>query len=273
MPDQREIVWRQALPGEARPTRPGSFEEARSRLQAGNADFAKLGDQGGRQVISVGPEAFGLPAVEGTGLAQEPFAAVLACSDARAPVELLFNEAGNSIFVVRVAGNVPGRECLGSLNYAVANLPTVKMITVLGHTSCGAVSAAVDASLSPEVYLDIIDDPSLRAIVDALLAGVRMADQALVDTYGHGVHDHPGFRAALIDLAVTANAAITAVVLGRAVDCQVSYGVFSLGNRTVGVTGPHGWQAGLLDPPDGDRELTELLHWGAVDAGLQASND
>jgi carbonic anhydrase len=268
MPEQREIVWRQASPGEARPARPDNAEEARSRLQAGNADFAKLGDEGGRQVISVGPEAFGLPAVEGAGLAQEPFAAVLACSDARAPVELLFNQAGNSMFVVRVAGNVPGRECLGSLNYAVANLPTVKMITVLGHTSCGAVSAAVDALLSPQVYLDVIHDPSLRAIVDALLAGVRMADQALVDTYGRDIRDAPGFRDALVDLAVTANAAITAVVLDRAVDCAVSFGVFSLNNRTVGVTGPHGWQAGLLDPPDGDRPLTELLRWGATRAGL-----
>ena len=181
MAEQREIVWRQALPGEERPARPSSSAEARARLETGNADFAKLGDQGGQQVISVGPEAFGLPPVDGAGLAQEPFAAVLACSDARAPVELLFNQAGNSIFVVRVAGNVPGRECLGSLNYAVANLPSVKMITVLGHTSCGAVSAAVDALLSPQVYLDVIHDPSLRAIVDALLAGVRMADQALVN--------------------------------------------------------------------------------------------
>ena len=163
---------------------------------------------------------------------------MLACADARAPVELLFNQGGNAMFVVRVAGNVPGRECLGSLNYAVANLPTVKMITVLGHTSCGAVSAAVDALMSPQVYLDVIHDPSLRAIVDALLAGVRMADQALVDTYGRDVRQQSGFRDALIDLAVTANAAITAVVLASAVDCAVTYGVFSLSNRTVGVTGP-----------------------------------
>jgi carbonic anhydrase len=264
MPEQREIVWRQALPGEQRPARPATAQEARSRLESGNADFAQLGDRGGRQVISVGPEAFGLPPVEGAGLAQQPYAAVLACSDARAPVELLFNQAGNSLFVVRVAGNVPGRECLGSLNYAVANLPTVKLIIVLGHTSCGAVSAAVDALLSPQVYLDVIHDPALRAIVDALLAGVRMADQALVDTYGRDIRDAPGFRDALIDLAVTANAAITAVVLSRAVDCAVSYAVFSLDNRTVGVTGPNGWQAGLQDPPDGDRSLTELLRWGAA---------
>ena len=263
---QREIVWRQALPDEEQPARPADAEEARVRLQSGNADFARLGDLGGRQVISVGPEAFGLPRQVGAGVPQEPFAAVLACSDARAPVELLFNQAGNSMFVVRVAGNVPGRECLGSLNYAVDNLPTVKMITVLGHTSCGAVTAAVDALLAPQVYLDLIHDPSLRAIVDALLAGVRMADEALVAAHGRDVRDAPGFRTALIDLGVTANAAITAVVLARAVDCAVTYGVFSLTNRRVGITGPNGWQAGLMDPPDGDRSLTEILRWGAVNA-------
>ena len=265
---QREIVWRQASPGEDRPARPADAEEARIRLQSGNADFAKLGDEGGRQVISVGPEAFGLPQQEGGGVPQEPFAAVLACSDARAPVELLFNQAGNSMFVVRVAGNVPGRECLGSLNYAVDNLPTVKMIAVLGHTSCGAVTAAVDALLAPQVYLNLIHDPSLRAIVDALLAGVRMADEALVSVHGHGVRQAAGYRTSLIDLGVTANAAITAVVLARAVECAVTYGVFSLTNRRVGIAGPDGWRAGLMDPPDGDRSLTEVLRWGAVSAQL-----
>ena len=88
MTDQREIIWRQARPGEERPARPASSAEARARLEVGNADFAKLGDLGGQQIISVGPEAFGLPPAEGAGLAQQPFAAVLACSDARAPVEL-----------------------------------------------------------------------------------------------------------------------------------------------------------------------------------------
>lgn len=265
---QREIIWRQARAGEEPPARPESSAEARERLESGNADFARLGDHGGQQILSVGPEAFGLPAADGDGVRQEPFAAVLACSDARAPVEVLFNQAGNSIFVVRVAGYVLGRESLGSLNFAVTNLPTVKMITVLGHTNCGAVTAAADALLSPQVYLEVVHDPALRAIVDALLAGVRMADVALVDRYGRDVRDAPGFRSALIDLAVTANAAITAVVLTRMVDCPVSFGVFSLNTRTVGVGGPGGWQTGLFDPPADDRELGDLLNRGADAAAL-----
>lgn len=265
---QREIIWRQARADEAPPARPESSAEARARLESGNADFARLGDRGGQQISSVGPEAFGLPAVDGDGVPQEPFAAVLACSDARAPVEMLFNQAGNSIFVVRTAGFVLGRESLGSLNYAVGNLPTVKMVTVLGHTDCGAMTAAADALLSPQAYLDILHDPSLRAIVDALLAGVRMADVALVDAYGRDVRDSPRFRSALIDLAATANAAITAVVLNRTVGCPVSFGVFNLNNRTVGVGGPDGWRAGLLDPPADERELGALLSRGADAAAL-----
>ena len=83
---------------------------------------------------------------------------------------------------------------------------------------------------------------------------------------GHG-HGHAAGRAAdrgRLRLVL----AITAVVLGRAIDCAVTFGVFSLVNRTVGVSGPTGWQAGLYEPPDGDRSLTELLSWGAANAGL-----
>ena len=53
---------------------------------------------------------------------QRPFAAILGCSDARVPVELIFNEGPNDLFVIRVAGNGLGTEVLGSLKYAVENL-------------------------------------------------------------------------------------------------------------------------------------------------------
>ena len=53
---------------------------------------------------------------------QRPFAAVLGCSDARVPIELIFNEGPNDLFVVRVAGNGLGTEVLGSLKYAVDHL-------------------------------------------------------------------------------------------------------------------------------------------------------
>ena len=71
---------------------------------------------------------------------QRPFAAVLGCSDARVPIELIFNEGPNDLFIVRVAGGGLGLEVLGSLKYAVEQLGgTLKLIVVLGHSGCGAV--------------------------------------------------------------------------------------------------------------------------------------
>jgi len=73
---------------------------------------------------------------------QHPLAAVVACSDSRVPVELLFDAGVGDLFVIRVAGNVVGQQEAGSLEYAVAHL-RVPLILVLGHTLCGAVSTAL----------------------------------------------------------------------------------------------------------------------------------
>lgn len=61
----------------------------------------------------------GLSARDPTLPKQRPFAAILGCSDARVPVELIFNEGPDDLFVIRVAGNGLGTEVLGSLKYAV----------------------------------------------------------------------------------------------------------------------------------------------------------
>lgn len=254
----REIVWRED-PAASRRRQPETAAEARARLDDGNAAFTRIGVDGGRYVVAVGPEAFGLPPAPGAGLAQLPFAAVLGCSDARVPAELVFGQAVNDLFVVRVAGNVPGTECVGSLHYAVQNLPTVRLLTVLGHTQCGAVTAAVDALLAPQTYLRVVHNPQLRAIVDALLAGVRMAALALTTVHGASVTESARFRAAVVDTAVVANAAITATVLSHAVDREVAFGVFDLERRTVGVCGSDGWTPGLVNPPADDEALATLL--------------
>ena len=79
---------------------------------------------------------------------QEPFAAVLSCADSRVPVELIFDQTIGQIFVNRVAGNIVTPEIIGSLEYGVAVLG-VKVVLVLGHTSCGAVKAAMKADAVP----------------------------------------------------------------------------------------------------------------------------
>ena len=79
---------------------------------------------------------------------QEPFAAVLACSDSRVPVELIFDETIGRIFVARVAGNVLTPEIIGSAEYGAAVLG-LKVIVVLGHANCGAVKAAIQGKEVP----------------------------------------------------------------------------------------------------------------------------
>ncbi len=76
---------------------------------------------------------------------QHPFATVIACSDSRVPVEILFDQGIGDLFVVRVAGNVAGVYETGSVEYGVKHLSTPALV-VLGHTSCGAVTAVVENS-------------------------------------------------------------------------------------------------------------------------------
>ena len=75
---------------------------------------------------------------------QEPFAAVLSCADSRVPVEVVFDQTIGQLFVTRVAGNMVTAEIMASLEYAVAVLGT-HTILVMGHSRCGAVTAAIQA--------------------------------------------------------------------------------------------------------------------------------
>ena len=81
--------------------------------------------------------------VELTKNKQHPFASFLSCSDSRAPVELLFDQALGDIFSVRLAGNIASDKCVGSLEFGSKYLGS-KLIVVMGHSSCGAVKAACD---------------------------------------------------------------------------------------------------------------------------------
>lgn len=88
-----------------------------------------------------------------TATAQHPIATVLSCSDSRVPVEQVFDMGIGDLFVVRVAGNVSGVNELASIEYGIARLATPTLI-VLGHSQCGAVTAAAtganeDGSVAP----------------------------------------------------------------------------------------------------------------------------
>ena len=73
---------------------------------------------------------------------QEPYAIVLSCADSRVVPELAFDAGLGELFVIRVAGNIANNSSIASIEYAVAHLGTT-IIVVLGHESCGAVTAAI----------------------------------------------------------------------------------------------------------------------------------
>lgn len=74
---------------------------------------------------------------------QEPYAIVLSCADSRVVPELIFATGLGELFVVGVAGNVASRSSFASIEFAVAHLGT-KVIVVMGHQNCGAVTAAMN---------------------------------------------------------------------------------------------------------------------------------
>ena len=111
-----------------------SADQALARLLAGNARFVKHKEQH--------PDA-SLPRRKELEAGQHPIAVILGCADSRVPPELIFDQGLGDLFVVRVAGNVVDDDILGSLEYAVEHLGT-KLIMVVGHEKCGAVTAALE---------------------------------------------------------------------------------------------------------------------------------
>lgn len=232
----------------------------------------------GEVILPVCPVSLGLPLLAGTIPTQRPYAMVLGCSDARVPIEPIFDQAFNDLFVVRIAGNVLGTECLGSVDFAVRHFAeSLKLVVVLGHTGCGAVSAAVETYLSPKDYADIAFTHALRSLVDRIMIAVRGAANALQQVCGRNVTQHPNYKAALKEVSVYLNAAITAFDLRRevAVFCsesmRVMYGVYDLATLYVTdkpATQPAG--PGFADAPQ-QEDLTPLaqkLAKAVVDKGL-----
>lgn len=256
-------------PPEYRP--PRDPEEARLMLEAGNRAFASLDDGSAARsrVVYVGPEDVGVAEPRGVP-AQQPFAVVLGCSDARVPTELVFDRACNELFVVRVAGNIITRELLGSVDYAVEHLgESLKLIVVLGHSRCGAITAAVDAYHEPEGYLRLgfATSHNVRSILNILFPTVRGAARTLTASRGDEVVKMPGYRAALIECSVITNAAMTASTLrgeivGSGKGLRVVFGVYDLTTRRVQVplTSAEGGEpsARLPDAPEGHEEFSRF---------------
>jgi len=108
-----------------------------------------------------------------TSKGQYPFAVVLSCIDSRVPAELVFDQGIGDIFSTRVAGNIVNVDVLGSMEYA-CKVAGSKIIVVLGHTKCGAVTAACN-----EVKLG-----NITALLDKIkpaVEAVRKDDEPMND--------------------------------------------------------------------------------------------
>jgi carbonic anhydrase len=99
-----------------------------------------------------------------TAQAQHPFAVILACADSRTAPEIIFDQNIGDLFVVRNAGNLVDDHALGSIEYAVEHLGA-RLIVVLGHERCGAVTAALAGDTAPGHIQSVVRDiqPAVQA--------------------------------------------------------------------------------------------------------------
>lgn len=123
---------------------PHAWSAAPTSEQAAAAALQQLLDGNARYV---GDKATH-PAARPSDASQRPIAAVLSCSDSRVPPEIFFDQGVGALFVVRDAGNTYDRLALESIQYAVGHLGT-RLIVVIGHDQCGAVTAAVNEYPKP----------------------------------------------------------------------------------------------------------------------------
>jgi carbonic anhydrase len=99
---------------------------------------------------------------------QEPFAAILGCSDSRVPVEIVFDQGLGDLFVIRVAGNIVAPSQIGSVEFAAEQFGT-RLVVVLGHSQCGAIEATLEQLQRPKEN----QSRNLHAIVDLVRPSVE----------------------------------------------------------------------------------------------------
>ena len=159
-----------------------SAREALERLKAGNLRFVT----GASALDSQAHQTRRHQLVAG----QNPFAIILGCADSRVPVELIFDQSLGDLFVIRVAGNIVTPSVVGSIEFAAEQFGT-RLVVVLGHSRCGAVTATFNELAQPSEDRS----PNLQVIVDY----IRPSVEGLLET------DQPHAPETLIPQAVRAN--------------------------------------------------------------------
>ena len=106
---------------------------------------------------------------------QQPFAIILGCADSRVPAEIVFDQGLGDLFVIRVAGNIVAPSQIGSVEFAADRFDT-KLVVVLGHSQCGAITATLEELESPSNHPR---NRNLASIVDRVrpaIAGLLATD-------------------------------------------------------------------------------------------------
>jgi len=145
-----------------------SAEDALARLRDGNRRFVANEPTASAQLTP----SQRLALTNG----QQPFAIVLGCSDSRVPAELVFDQGFGELFVIRVAGNIVAPSQVGSVEFAAARFGT-RLVVVMGHSQCGAVTAAVEEVLGRTTN----ESRNLRSIVDRVRPSVETVVSARAD--------------------------------------------------------------------------------------------
>ena len=145
-------------------------DAALAKLKEGNARFAGSKVSEGKPTAARRAE---------TAQAQHPFAIILGCADSRTSPEIVFDQNIGDLFVVRTAGNLVDEHALGSIEYAVDHLG-VRLIVVLGHKRCGAVTAALASDTAPGHVQSLVRDiqPAVQA---AKAKGGDVTDLAIAE--------------------------------------------------------------------------------------------
>lgn len=137
-----------------------SAQGAIQRLKEGNQRFVERVRKGGATLSQ--------PGITILPQEQEPFAIILGCSDSRVPAEIVFDQGLGDLFVIRVAGNIVAPSQVGSVEFAASQFGT-PLVVVLGHTQCGAVTAAIEQLQQPAER----QSRHLRSIVDRIRPSVE----------------------------------------------------------------------------------------------------
>ena len=168
-------------------------EKVLERLKKGNEEFVQSNKNSGDVSLEVRQRT----ARDG----QHPYAIVITCSDSRVIPDAIFSAGIGELFVIRVAGNVLDNHQLGSIEYAFSHLDA-NVIVMLGHTKCGAISAAQNSHGGTDKFIRYIIEDINEAIGDetddykATVLNVKHG----VNIIRNAFHDHPDIEDVELDV-------------------------------------------------------------------------